>query len=198
MKTLTFSLLFLASLLFGGQQVYAQDPSIANFDYYYVGPQSCEYELEIALENSANVTNVTVLLYDQVGNLLGMTSATLDGDTATYVRDFSQPGTYQVGFSLETTAGDYGPFMYSVNIIAVGIADVDEHQFMLYPNPMTSELFIKNAEVGDQVTISNLIGKQVHSEKISDDKKQMISVKEFPVGIYLVTVKDKTFRVVKK
>ncbi len=87
---------------------------------------------------------------------------------------------------------------YEFTTDPVGITETETNRFNLFPNPMVSELFIENGKIGEQITISNMIGNTVRADVIHDNKKQDIMVGDLPAGIYLVTVGTKTQRVLKK
>ncbi len=60
-------------------------------------------------------------------------------------------------------------------------------QVYLYPNPSTNEITIRNAEAGSKLSIFNLMGKQVYSSTITDEK-QVVDTKEFIPSTYLVEI----------
>ncbi len=71
----------------------------------------------------------------------------------------------------------------------VGVGEAEDRKLKLYPNPLQNELFVQNADLGTQITVSNLLGKVILSESIHDaTKPERISFEGQPAGVYFVTV----------
>jgi len=60
----------------------------------------------------------------------------------------------------------------------------------LYPNPITNELIIKNAEQVKKVLILNTLGQIVKEEMLSGQNNAVISTQSLPSGIFFVTLKN--------
>ncbi|MBA3830054.1 MAG: T9SS type A sorting domain-containing protein [Taibaiella sp.] len=65
-----------------------------------------------------------------------------------------------------------------------------ESAMKYYPNPMTNQLFIENAEIGARIRIFNMTGQQMYNAVISSDK-EIINTSNFKNGIYLVDLMSK-------
>jgi hypothetical protein len=61
----------------------------------------------------------------------------------------------------------------------------------VYPNPAGDQLTIEGAEVGDKVSISSMVGQQVLSTAINNDK-QTLNVSSLPAGSYILMLSGKS------
>ncbi|HKC37791.1 MAG TPA: T9SS type A sorting domain-containing protein [Chitinophagaceae bacterium] len=76
--------------------------------------------------------------------------------------------------------------------IATGIDNIsgEKLQLEVYPNPATSELRIKNAELR-KVEVIDIFGKNLFQSEINNHKSELvINISELPAGIYIVKMFD--------
>lgn len=169
-----------------------------DYNQYFIGSTSCEIH---GVFDPSTAIPVTLTVSHQLlpaGNWIQDTVFTINQITFSFLIDGLDPDSdYLVHIDCINSVGSY-LWTMSFSTDPVGVDEAEKNAFNLFPNPMTSDLFIENAEVNDLIIISDMIGKQVHSEKIHDNKQQKIVVGELPAGIYFVTVGEKTTRVQKK
>lgn len=71
-----------------------------------------------------------------------------------------------------------------------GIKENNEQSFSIYPNPVSANLNISNIEGIDQVTISNILGETIMTQKVNGNTSSL-NVAKLQSGIYFVTfIKD--------
>jgi len=93
---------------------------------------------------------------------------------------------------------------YLVNIIdsTLGVEDEVLNAFKMFPNPANSHITISlpNTIQKATITISNMLGQKVYSEKISDNYNNIyiINTHSFKTGIYFVTVNTDKGKATKK
>jgi len=76
--------------------------------------------------------------------------------------------------------------------VHVGINESAEQTFSIYPNPVSANLNINNIEGIDQVTVSNMLGETIMTQKVSGNTSSL-NVAKLQSGIYFVTfIKDNT------
>jgi hypothetical protein len=85
----------------------------------------------------------------------------------------------------------------------VGITENNLSNVELYPNPVTNELTINNAEQIQKVTITNTLGQVIKEEILTGSPMVVISTQNLQPGIFLVTLKNNeglevTRKIVKK
>jgi len=74
--------------------------------------------------------------------------------------------------------------------VHVGISETAAQAFSIYPNPVSANLNISNIEGIDQVTISNILGETIMTQKVNGNSSS-INVAKLQSGIYFVTfIKD--------
>ena len=76
----------------------------------------------------------------------------------------------------------------TLTVWPAGFVPVFKGSVIIYPNPATSELTIEHA-VNSEVTIFDIVGKEVSNFAISTDKK-LVDLCHFPNGIYFVQIVD--------
>ncbi|HLG34867.1 MAG TPA: T9SS type A sorting domain-containing protein, partial [Bacteroidia bacterium] len=88
--------------------------------------------------------------------------------------------------------------LISTPCIATGTIDVQAKEFLLYPNPTSSSIKLI-AEAGNYfLSIKNTLGETVLIKSVTE-KEFSVDVKDFPSGIYFVSITDqKKNMVVKK
>ncbi|HNW68944.1 MAG TPA: DUF6130 family protein [Bacteroidales bacterium] len=74
--------------------------------------------------------------------------------------------------------------------VHVGINETAAQAFSIYPNPVSANLNISNIEGIDQVTISNILGETIMTQKVNGNNSSL-NVAKLQSGIYFVTfIKD--------
>jgi len=64
-----------------------------------------------------------------------------------------------------------------------------ETQYKLYPNPVTSSLFIDNASGINEIVIYDYLGRVHHQDKNSSQHLLQVNLSSLPQGVYLVEIK---------
>ena len=80
-------------------------------------------------------------------------------------------------------------FAYNPNCVPVGITLVDEKtsNITLYPNPSSSVLFLESSNPLKQISIFDILGREVFS---SNQDINEINIESYPIGNYLLKCKD--------
>ncbi len=119
------------------------------------------------------------------------------GSELTWVDQPTNPCGLFTTASIEAEAGvTYYLFAFTIqpysNVVinastVLGISENVIAGFKFYPNPVTNELNLSAKNTIDQVSIFNLIGQKVYSEKI-DNTKSTINLSFLQKGMYVMTV----------
>ncbi len=119
------------------------------------------------------------------------------GSELTWVDQATNPCGLFPSASIEAEAGtSYYLFAFSIepyaNVIihandVLGISENILEGFKFYPNPVKSELNLSAKTTIDQVSIYNLLGQQVYSEKMNSSNKT-INISNLSKGLYVMTV----------
>jgi len=67
----------------------------------------------------------------------------------------------------------------------------------VYPNPISHELHLKGVQVGDELVIRDQLGQEVYRVTLQT-KGQSLPVDHLTEGVYFLSVKGKTLRLIKK
>ncbi|MBS1528291.1 MAG: T9SS type A sorting domain-containing protein [Bacteroidetes bacterium] len=142
-----------------------------------------------------SVNALTAMLFTYTG---GITPDSIrwnfgDGTTSTATspsHTFSDTGLFQV--CLTTYACDSGTYCQSIRVLPpTGIASVNTFgNIKVYPNPMSGQLFIENAESGDKIRLYDIMGREVYVG-IINNQKYFINTNDLSVGTYLLELTDK-------
>ncbi|MCB0465385.1 MAG: T9SS type A sorting domain-containing protein [Aequorivita sp.] len=129
------------------------------------------------VRNGNNENMVTFVAYGTSGNL---DCILVDDAGATYLDDwFKDPGTTFVNNQEECDA--------------LGIATIDNQNFMMYPNPASGEVFLNVTNKGFNgldVTVSNNLGQVLErKEKMENTAVIPLDVSSYTPGVYFVTLK---------
>lgn len=73
----------------------------------------------------------------------------------------------------------------------VGIDEIAENGFTIYPNPTNDVLFVLSESINSEYRITNIMGQTLITGKITS-VNQMIDVSSLPKGIYFITLTNKT------
>lgn len=88
------------------------------------------------------------------------------------------------------------------NSTITAVNEIGKPEATIYPNPFTNQLYIENAEQYDMLTICDIHGKILISEKLIKNEKAVINTKSLKNGLYFLTVSNglesKVFKVVKQ
>ncbi|HXS35394.1 MAG TPA: PKD domain-containing protein [Flavipsychrobacter sp.] len=103
---------------------------------------------------------------------------------------FSDTGVYQV--CLTAYACDSGTYCQNITVLPpTGISSNNAlGNVSVYPNPMSGQLFIENAEDGDKVKLYDIMGRAVYKGTIKNEK-YLIDTRDLSVGTYLLELTDK-------
>lgn len=87
--------------------------------------------------------------------------------------------------------------VFSVN---VSVAESDEDETMVYPNPFQDELIIEinDAKLGARLTVRDVLGQQVFSQPSYNGNRSVIQTSNWPDGIYLLTFESEHGSVIRK
>jgi hypothetical protein len=77
----------------------------------------------------------------------------------------------------------------------VGIDEIEDEAFNIYPNPASDFIFIESGSSSNQaatVTISDILGKEMIRKEISfnGDKMNTIAIGDLTKGLYLVRIEN--------
>lgn len=137
---------------------------------------------------TTGVTGLNLQWYYNGAPLPGQTGSTLTA---------SLNGTYQL---CGTDANGCENCSDTLVFVNVGVVEVNEAEFMIYPNPSNGTFRIvlpQPAEVGSLVQISDLTGKVLFQTECSGQRKLEPGV-HLAKGIYLVSLKQKGFSATKR
>ena len=100
------------------------------------------------------------------------------------------------------TGTNEGKASVSVNLSGIlGVSENTIEGFSFYPNPVTNEINLNAKSIIDEVTIFNLVGQQVASEKIGSTHRS-IDLSHLNSGFYVMNVSSEgiseSFKIVKK
>jgi hypothetical protein len=72
-------------------------------------------------------------------------------------------------------------------------------QFTVFPNPASTEIKVKSLENINELTITDIYGKEIyHSGILNSSPELHIPVSGFPAGIYFIQLKNKTGKSLQK
>ncbi len=86
-------------------------------------------------------------------------------------------------------ANNYVQFTYKYDANYVGVDNINNTSFSVYPNPATDILNIRIPENinSPELRLTNIIGKAILKTNLADSKNK-INIKNLPAGIYFVTI----------
>jgi len=73
--------------------------------------------------------------------------------------------------------------------VSTGINDIEKNSVSIYPNPVSSTLFLNNIEGTQIIRISNILGETVQSNKVSGNFTT-INVNKLSNGVYFISLID--------
>ena len=112
------------------------------------------------------------------------------GDTSrTITVSPTEPTRYSVVVTTENGCVD--SLWIMVECTGASIATADEMQFLIYPNPVSSQskLTVEGTDI-ETITVYNMLGKGVAKITAKGEKKIDIPVGDFARGVYVISVKD--------
>lgn len=91
---------------------------------------------------------------------------------------------------------------YTLNVGELGISEISSFDFIYYPNPVKDELNITSQKVIQSVSVYNLSGQQVSSQKLNVNNGK-VSISSFAPGVYVFRAvleggQVETFKIIKK
>ena len=121
-----------------------------------------------------------------------------------YIDDFSLviQGSSPVDFTNTDDIVDIGAYEFTGSSLSIGnYNDSVELTYKIYPNPTSNFIYINNLEFNDLISIHNLVGQLVYSNKGNSHNKT-IDLSELDSGIYLLKISNNntsfTYRIIKK
>ncbi len=76
------------------------------------------------------------------------------------------------------------------SLLEVGVPEANMPQFIIYPNPASNNVFIENARIKGNITITDLAGKIVRKEIIHREGLININVSDLEKGVYIINFRD--------
>jgi hypothetical protein len=102
-------------------------------------------------------------------------------DSSTFLPE-QTTGTFYVRVTNEDGCSEISaPFQYSV----VGLDEVNNHYFQVFPNPTNDILFIKSNESA-QFQLRDITGRFIRSISITGNSEKSISLSDLNPGVYLL------------
>lgn len=141
---------------------------------------------------SITTPNLASFDYDYVNEIFYGTSANYSGNGKLYTiaKDGTQTELAEVGISAEAMALD---FRSTANIKEETITSKSK----VYPNPFKDEVTVKTTEKNTNITICNMNGQVVYSNK-SNSKINKINLSNLSAGVYILSIHTKSNVVVKR
>ncbi|CAL2057276.1 endoglucanase [Tenacibaculum sp. 190524A05c] len=84
------------------------------------------------------------------------------------------------------------------SVLGTDEIDYASKNHFVYPNPSSNQLFLKNFEVGTNLKVYTLNGKEVMKITVNNDSKSFVDISKLPVGTYFIRGKDVKLRFIKK
>lgn len=132
--------------------------------------------------------------YEEAGEFSGEMQ-NVDENSTYYIRAYAINAADTVYSSNVLMISDNNVYEMGVDLeVFTSIEDEGEQAIVIYPNPVSSILYVDNA--GGIAVIYNLAGQQVIYHDL--DESNAIDLSELKGGLYLLQVDKKTFKVVKK
>lgn len=109
--------------------------------------------------------------------------------------EYGTSGTYTVTLTLESECGTF-VHTTTISILGVNNPDIDNNILSLYPNPARETATIENK--GNiklqEVTVLNILGQVMYSEKATNNEKHQLDLSRYASGVYTVRIlTDKGF-----
>lgn len=84
--------------------------------------------------------------------------------------------------------------------ISIGIAEIAEDPYLIFPNPANRTISIKSEKEGIKVTVLDIKGNSIieRSFKSSDNELYLLNVEDLSAGIYIAVISTKNNQYVKK
>jgi hypothetical protein len=91
-----------------------------------------------------------------------------------------------------------GPnYIDTVNYTA-SVGDFMEESFAIYPNPADNFVILQNAKIGDNVTLFDVVGKQLRSFTVESESQQ-VDISDLNSGVYFASFnQQETIKILKK
>ncbi|MPS73208.1 MAG: T9SS type A sorting domain-containing protein [Chryseobacterium sp.] len=198
---------YLQKMTFNGTEYAPQnEESIARLTY---DTGWGDVNTQVCMQRSYNITNVTSTQYgiSQYSGIAGTCTSPITTDfqtkyfsalqkTTNFIHNYVITGTGNGQIlTLTTSAGD--TLVFGTQKV-LGVNDVARPTFSIYPNPVKDAINIMGGDKPDSVTVYDITGKVVLSEKGS----QKINASSLEKGIYLMQIssgkKTETIKVIKE
>lgn len=119
----------------------------------------------------------------------------LDPEDLLYVNGSKVPQAGELAFSMGTLDAEL-PVVVDPGLWPVGVEEVSELSYSIFPNPVSDLLNVKLSTSTDfTVIITDILGKQIYTESYTSVSNTTINVVDFPEGIYMIQLNagDDTF-----
>lgn len=103
--------------------------------------------------------------------------------------------TLRVIYMYTLTGNFYNPL---TNVLSTNEYNFSDKSYVLYPNPSSDKLFLKNLETGSTLKVYNLQGKEVLISTVKNPENFFIDVSKLSVGKYFIKGKNMKLRFIKK
>ena len=142
------------------------------------------------------VTDGTIIFNNLSENASGYTWHFGDGNTSTGVtpeHTYSSTGSYEV-MLIAHHCSDSDTLTRVVDITTLDINNVMQQAgpIRLYPNPASTDIYIKSPDNTDQITISDITGKTMVRYTVSGHIPQPLSIEQLSPGVYIIRLTAKT------
>ncbi len=164
------------------------------FDTYCETITVVEYTCEPAFEftrganNLYSFTNTT-----NVGNVTSVLWEFGDGNSSAFANPsytYNAPGTYEVCLTTYDGENVCGVFCQDVNVFPLGVGDVKNRSFSIYPNPSDGSFELSNASASGKlvITLYDLSGRVISNNMVSNASTIVDLSYDVPAGIYMLDV----------
>ncbi|MBK9638236.1 MAG: T9SS type A sorting domain-containing protein [Bacteroidetes bacterium] len=82
-------------------------------------------------------------------------------------------------------------FQFCETILSIN--NQQENPFIIYPNPTTSHLFLKNVKQSQMLFIYDLIGRQIFSHYLKREDS-ILNISNLPAGNYFIKMENPKFK----
>ena len=112
------------------------------------------------------------------------------------VHTYAQEGTYNVTLVTTNPAGKdsltkTNYIIFDSSLCVTAVTEILQHSIEIYPNPTSTNLYVKNMPTNAIVDLYNTLGKKYHPELFYSSKSEIgIDISSFENGIYFMTISD--------
>lgn len=145
-------------------------------------------QVDLLITTDSGLTWTSLMTWN-LANQPAVTGTSLTIDLSSYT------GTVQFAFlASDGVTDDAEDYDFHVGVFEIdGTASNEafaKAEFVIYPNPVSTILYVQSDTSIDQLTIYNLLGQRVKTEEMNDNAQ--INVQDLPSGIYLIEIKNES------